>query len=325
MSESDRTPPTSVSAGPWHKGERILQQRLGVAEKMESHGFRVIRDFMPDQHRLFYAQLPFLLVGAVDPSGAPWATVLEGQPGFVSSPDPTTLRIATRPAGADPVSHAFAAGASVGVLGIELHTRRRNRANGTVTELNQEGFAVTVEHAFGNCPQYIQMRELSVPLPSRPGLDTPMERATMLDDAARGMIAAADTFFIASYVDVDGNPARRGVDLSHRGGKPGFVRIDGPVLTIPDFAGNRYFNTLGNLMVNPRAGLLFIDFRSGDLLQLTGSTELVLEGDEISRFQGAERLWRFRVEQMVRRRGALSLRFRFGEYSPHALKTGSWT
>lgn len=53
-------------------------------------------------------------------------------------------------------------------------------------------------------------------------------------------------------------------------------------------------------------------------------TELVLEGAEISRFQGAERLWRFRVEQLVRRRGALALRFRFGEYSPNSLMTGSW-
>ena len=309
MSESDRSLRTPLSPGPWHQGERILQQRLGVAEKMESLGPRVIRDFMPEQHRLFYAQLPFLFLGAVDESGAPWATVIEGQPGFVASPDPKTLRIATRPSSADPVSPSFAAGASVGMLGIELHTRRRNRVNGTVTELDHEGFTVTVEHSFGNCPQYIQTRELSSPLPSPPKLDTRMERSATLDDAAQGMIAAADTFFVASYVDVDGNPAQRGVDLSHRGGKPGFVRIDDQVLTIPDFAGNRFFNTLGNLMVNPRAGLLFIDFPSGDILQLTGTTEVVLEGEDISRFQGAERLWRFRVQQMVRRRGALTLRW----------------
>lgn len=309
MSESDRSLRTPLSPGPWHQGERILQQRLGVAEKMESHGLRVIRDFMPEQHRLFYAQLPFLFLGAVDESGAPWATAIQGQPGFVSSPDPKTLRIAARPPSADPVSHSFAAGTSVGILGIELHTRRRNRVNGTVTELDRDGFAVTVAQSFGNCPQYIQTRELCSPVPVPPKLQMPLERTAMLDDPARGMIAAADTFFVASYVDVDGDPAQRGVDVSHRGGKPGFVRIDGQVLTIPDFSGNRYFNTLGNLMVNPRAGLVFIDFHCGDILQLTGTTEVVLEGEDISRFQGAERLWRFRVEQMVRRRGALSLRW----------------
>ena len=316
MSQRDQSWQASASLGPWHKGERILQQRLGVAEKMDSQGRRVIRDFMPDQHRLFYAQLPFLLLGAVDESGAPWATLLEGQAGFAHSPDPKTLRIAAQPSPVDPLGHSLANGSAVGILGIELHTRRRNRVNGIVTEMDQQGFSLTVEHSFGNCPQYIQTRQVCAPVSSSLARDPSIERKATLDDAARETIAAADTFFVASYVDVEGNPARRSVDVSHRGGKAGFVRIDGPVLTIPDFSGNRHFNTLGNLLINPRAGLLFIDFHSGDLLHLTGTTELVLEGEEILRFQGAERLWRLRVEQLVRRRGALSLRFRFGEHSP---------
>ena len=65
--------------------------------------------------------------------------------------------------------------------------------------------------------------------------------------------------------------AAYGADISHRGGRPGFVRVDGDVLTIPDFRGNRYFNTLGNLIAEPRASLLFVDFETGDLLQLQGS------------------------------------------------------
>lgn len=325
MSEQKNPSPPSQPSGPWHPGEQILQHRLGVAERMESQGRKVIRNFMPDQHRLFYAQLPFIVVGAVDASGTPWATLVEGEPGFVSSPDPTTLRIAAQPGTGDPVGSALATSNSVGMLGIELHTRRRNRANGTVTRLDSQGFEVTVQHAFGNCPQYIQTRTAS--FVRRPGskVDAEVERASTLDDAAREMIAAADTFFIASYVDVGSESVRREVDVSHRGGKAGFVRIDGQVLTIPDFAGNLHFNTLGNLLLNPRAGLVFVDFNSGDLLQLAGTTEIVLEGTEISRFQGAERLWRFKVEQMVRRRGVLALRFRFGEYSPNSLMTGSWT
>lgn len=324
MSEIEQPSRPFQSSGPWHKGEQILQRRLGVAERMEIQGRKVIRNFMPDQHRLFYGQLPFILVGAVDDSGAPWATLLEGEPGFVSSPDATTLRIAARPGTQDPVGTALATGSPVGMLGIELHTRRRNRANGTVTHLDREGFAVTVQHAFGNCPQYIQTRSFS--FTSRSSLQSvaPVERAATLDEAARELIAAADTFFVASYIDVDGKSARRAVDISHRGGKSGFVRIDGQVLTIPDFAGNLHFNTLGNFVLNPRAGLVFVDFSSGELLQLSGTTELVLQGAEISRFQGAERLWRFSVEQLVRRRGALALRFRFGEYSPNSLMTGSW-
>nr|WP_199188576.1 pyridoxamine 5'-phosphate oxidase family protein [Haliangium sp. UPWRP_2] len=253
---------------------------------MEIQGRKVIRNFMPDQHRLFYGQLPFILVGAVDDSGAPWATLLEGEPGFVSSPDATTLRIAARPGTQDPVGTALATGSPVGMLGIELHTRRRNRANGTVTHLDREGFAVTVQHAFGNCPQYIQTRSFSFTNRSSLQSVAPVERAATLDEAARELISTADTFFVASYVDVDGKSARRAVDISHRGGKSGFVRIDGQVLTIPDFAGNLHFNTLGNFVLNPRAGLVFVDFSSGELLQLSGTTELVLEGAESSRFQG---------------------------------------
>lgn len=316
-------PPRPETPSPWHEGELLMQRRLGVTLRMALGG-KAIRDFMPDPHRVFYGQLPFLLVGAVDAAGAPWATLLQGEPGFVSSPDPKTLRIAARPGTGDPVGPALAAGSPVGMLGIEPHTRRRNRMNGTVTVLGREEFTVTVGHAFGNCPQYIQTREFSFVRPPRQQFDGPVERALGLDDDAVAMIAAADTFFVTSYVDVNGKPSQRAVDTSHRGGKPGFVRIDGNVLTIPDFIGNLYFNTLGNLLLNPRAGLLFVDFRSGDLLQLTGATEVVFEGAELASFQGAERLWRFRVEQLVRRRGALALRWSFGEYSPNSLMTGSW-
>lgn len=313
-------PPSS----PWHEGERMMQRRLGVAEQLERSGSRTIRDFMPEQHREFYRQLPFLLVGAVDPDGAPWVTLLHGEPGFVSSPDSRTLRIAARPAAGDPLGPALAAGSPVGMLGIELHTRRRNRVNGAVSALDQAGFTVRVAHAFGNCPQYIQTRALTPARRSSARSPGPVERASALDADAAALIAAADTFFVTSYVDVDGELGRRAVDTSHRGGRPGFIRIDGNVLTIPDFAGNQYFNTLGNLLLNPRAGLLFVEFRSGDLLQLTGTTEIIFEGAELESFQGAERLWRLKVEHVVRRRAALELRWTLGEFSPNSLMTGSW-
>jgi hypothetical protein len=315
------TPPTP---SPWHAGERRMHERLGVAERMEQFGRQVVRNFMPDQHRAFFRQLPFLIVGAVDDAGAPWATLLEGTPGFVASPDPKLLRIDALPGNGDPVGTAIAAGSPVGLLGIELHTRRRNRMNGTVSARDGAGFSVAVEHAFGNCPQYIQNRSLAMAPKPAPSARDAAERKPGLDDAARATIAAADTFFVASYADIDADLSRRAVDVSHRGGRPGFVRIDGDVLTVPDFAGNLHFNTIGNLLLNPRAGLLFFDFASGDLLQLTGTCEIVLEGGEIAAFQGAERLWRFTVSELVRRRRGVSLRGSFADYSPNTLLTGSW-
>ena len=243
------------------------------------------------------------------PTVNPWASILEGRPGFAHSPEPGLLQFSSLPAADDPAQ--LSDGAAIGLLGIELHTRRRNRINGRIGAMTASGFAVTVEQSYGNCPQYIQLRQFrSVPL-ADPATRI-AQHLNELDDAAKAMIAGADTFFVASYVDVDG---QRSVDVSHRGGQSGFVQVEGNRLTIPDFAGNLFFNTLGNLLVNPRAGLLFIDFNSGDLLHLSGRTEIILEGPQVEAFQGAERLWTFHVEQRCaspRRPGfALALRRRF--------------
>jgi len=303
---------------PWHAGEKQLQEHVGVAERMEAFGRRVIRSEMPDQHRQFYQQLPFMLFGAVDAQGNPWASILDGPVGFAHSPTPTALQFDRLPAADDPAQ--LAPGAAIGLLGIELHTRRRNRLNGRITSVSDSGLQVAVDQAFGNCPQYIQLRQFQT-VPLSDPLTRPPQHLESLDAAASNMIAQADTFFVASYVDVDG---QRSVDVSHRGGQPGFVEVDGDCLTIPDFAGNLHFNTLGNLLLNPRAGLLFIDFYSGDLLQLSGRTEIILDGPEINAFQGAERLWKFHVEHVVRRPAALSLRWRFDGMSPTSLLTGNW-
>jgi uncharacterized protein len=268
---------------------------------MDVVGRKVIRSEMPDQHRQFYQQLPFMLLGAVDNQGNPWASVLEGVIGFAHSPTPGRLRLDSLPAAEDPAQ--LTPGAAIGLLGIELHTRRRNRLNGRIVELDDSGFALEVEQSFGNCPRYIQLRQFeSVPLAAH----RPVQRLDALDEAARAMIRDADTLFVASYVELEG---RLWVDVSHRGGPAGFVRVEGNRLSIPDFAGNLHFNTLGNLLLNPRAGLLFIDFSRGDLLQLSGRTEVVLDDPQIATFPGAERLWRFEVEQLVRRPAALALRW----------------
>ena len=205
----------------------------------------------------------------------------------------------------------------MGLLGIDLNTRRRNRMNGRVGVLDHDGFSVEVVHSYGNCPKYIQLRPVAG-IARKPG--NVAERSSGLDAAAQAMIRNADTFFVASYVDADGE---RSVDVSHRGGNTGFVRVDGNHLTIPDFAGNQFFNTLGNLHANPVAGLLFIDFESGDVLQVAGSTALILDGPQVAEFEGAQRLWTVNVEHVAWRPAALALKWRFAEFSPFSLATGS--
>src|ERR1700730_18562619 len=122
-----------------------------------------IRDFMPEQHRHFFAQLPYLFIGAIDAAGWPLATLLIGHPGFVQSPDPVTLHIAALPDAGDPAAEALEADRDIGILGIDFSTRRRNRVNGRILSREAGGIAVTVNQSFGNCPQYIQQRTLSPP------------------------------------------------------------------------------------------------------------------------------------------------------------------
>ncbi|AZF38243.1 putative iron-sulfur binding protein [Pseudomonas sp. R4-39-08] len=308
----------AIEASPWHSGERQLQESAGVADRMAVIGPKVIRDHLPEQHRDFFPLLPYLMLGVVDEHGIPWATMLEGAPGFAHSPDPQRLQIDSLPCRSDPARAGLAVGAAVGVLGIDLNTRRRNRMNGRIGALDHDGFAVDVVQSFGNCPKYIQLRPVDT-IARKPG--SVAERSDSLDGAAHTMIRNADTFFVASYVDLHGE---RSVDVSHRGGSTGFVRVEGNVLTIPDFAGNLFFNTLGNLQANPVAGLLFIDFESGDVLQVAGRTSLILSGPQVAEFEGAQRLWTVTVEQVVRRPAALALRWQFVEFSPYSLAMGSW-
>ncbi|WP_341520121.1 pyridoxamine 5'-phosphate oxidase family protein [Pseudomonas sp. G.S.17] len=306
---------------PWHAGERALQQKIGASDRMEAAGQKFIRDYLPDQHRDFYHQLPFMIVGAVDAENRPWATLIEGPEGFVSSPDPKHLSLDSAPDPQDPAAPGLQAGSAIGMLGIELHTRRRNRINGVITQASERRLEIAVEHAFGNCPQYIQRRtytRFSSELAVRP----PRQDLAELDPRAVEMIDNADTFFVASYMVHDDQ--QRSVDVSHRGGRPGFIKVQGNRLVIPDYAGNLHFNTLGNLQLNPKAGLLFVDFSTGDVLQLSGRTELILESPMINAFEGAERLWTFDVEQVVHRPGAVSLRWQFEEFAPTSLMTGTW-
>jgi len=320
---SDERP---VTGTPFHGGELALQDRLGVRDRVGRFAARAIVDRLPNQHRAFYEQLPFALLGSLDARGRPWASLLAGDPGFLSSPDPQRLQVAALPFAGDPAADNLAPGAPVGLLGIDLETRRRNRLSGRVVGRSAEGFDIAVHQAFGNCPQYIQSRRLQPLEDGAPPGPRGVSRATQFDSRAKALIAQADTLFIASAAGAAVTGAAQGVDVSHRGGKPGFVRLeDDRTFLLPDFAGNRYFNTLGNILLNPKCGFLFVDFAGGSLLSMTGAAEIIWDAVELRAFAGAERLLRFQAEEVVRLDACLPFRFVFDSFSPSLARTGQWT
>jgi hypothetical protein len=270
-----------------------------------------------------------MLVGSVDAQGRPWASVLVGQPGFVQAPNAKRLKFKAQPVVGDPLNEGLVPDAQLGFLGIELHTRRRNRVNGHVVAKDALGFDLEVDQSVGNCPQYIQGREFQWVRDAADLQPRAIEPLDLMDADARALIGRSDTLFIATQAPAaEGTPdvnTARGADVSHRGGKPGFVKLeDERTFLVPDFTGNSFFMTLGNLQLNPRAGVLFMDFESGDLLLLTGTAEVVWDAAEVAAFEGAERAWRFHVESGWRLRDALPLRWAFREMSPNSAITGTW-
>ncbi|WP_417775812.1 pyridoxamine 5'-phosphate oxidase family protein [Stutzerimonas xanthomarina] len=301
-------------SSPFHAGEQWVQSRAGVREKAEQIGSRMIRSFMPDQHCEFFAQLPALLVAAVDREGQPHASVLWGTTGFAWSPHPELLCVGANAQADDPIAPLLHPSAMVGLLGLEWPTRRRNRMNGRIVVSDAQGFSVAVVQSFGNCPKYIQARDCR-PAVRQPG---PMLQGDGLDDELWALLQKADTLFIASH---SADPQGGGVDISHRGGPAGFVEIgrDGR-LWLPDYRGNRLFNTLGNLVREPRCGLLFVDFASGDLLQMQALADVVWPEQYaalgITAPPGAERMLALTPGRWVLRRSRLPLAFAAPDNSP---------
>ena len=292
---------------PYHEGEQQAQFRAhvqGLASKVR----RFVRPYMPDQHREFYASLPFMVVAARDGQERPWVTFFSGEPGFVQSPEPTVLQIDARAAVGDALEGALQPGVDVGLLGIELATRRRNRINGRIVAAQGSGLEIQVGQSFGNCPKYITPRHWELVPPSGP--PAAAEHHSTLDARLARWIEGADTLFIASGYAGNRQDRRTGMDASHRGGPAGFVVVrDEHTLVIPDYSGNNFFNTIGNLMVDPRVGLSFIEFDTGSVLQLTGRAEIDWDSPAVAELEGAKRLIVVTVDEAIVLPRSLPLRW----------------
>ena len=312
----------SETESPFHPGEKAIQSKLGVQKRSEKVGKDFIREYLTEEHQEFFSQLPYVIVGTVDSSGDVWASILVGKPRFIEVKSDRYIQVKAKPLSGDPLESILAEGIDIGMLGIEFAARRRNRLNGKVSAIDADGFEVSVIQSFGNCPQYIQARtieELSIKDSSL------IREIASFEEVGSNLIKSSDTLFIATAYQAESAGSAGGVDISHRGGKPGFVRIDGDsILTIPDFRGNNFYNTLGNIQLNPHAGLLFIDFATGDLLSVTGDAEIVWSGEEIERYEGAERLVRFHLKKGYWMPNILNMRWTSPQFSPQLKKTGSW-
>ncbi|WP_371625183.1 pyridoxamine 5'-phosphate oxidase family protein [Streptomyces sp. NBC_01116] len=299
----------------YHRGEVAVQERAGLARRAAGAG-RAIRSDIPEVAADFLVRQPFLVVGGADERGRIWATQLSGEPGFLSVPAPDTLIIGALPPPGDPLAGLLsgagtggAAPARIGMIGIEPETRRRMRMNGRAVRAG-DGLRVDLDQAVANCPKYIQVRRHRRIAPrEEAGQRIAVPDGDALSPAQQEALRTADTFFVATASD------RGDADASHRGGNPGFVQVLTPrLLRWPDYAGNGMFLTLGNLELNPAAGLLVPDWDTGASLHLTGSARTVWDGDAVARIPGAERLVEFEVTAVREIAAASPLRWSDPEF-----------
>ncbi|KAG1810559.1 uncharacterized protein BJ212DRAFT_1448631 [Suillus subaureus] len=245
----------------WHPGEQAVQAIIHLPERV---AITAIVDRLPEQHRIFHtSRLHFLPVTTLDQQGRPWASILCSSDGILHDEKPLFSGI-----------------------GLEVSTRRRNKFAGHISNVSlrdlDADFTVVVTQALGLCPKYINIRSIMPFHGASPRLI--YERFSLgdgerLPDDVIAFIHAADTAFLStSYVaaqeDENIYPSRVGVN--HRGGRPGFVRVrpsDGKTLVLPNYAGNRMMNSLGDIHITPVAGIVFPSFSTGSILYLTGKAK----------------------------------------------------
>ncbi|KAJ1301929.1 hypothetical protein OPQ81_000768 [Rhizoctonia solani] len=270
-----------------------MQSKLNYAQAVQT-GYKLVRNYLTPQHRTFHtSNIPFLPLTSLDADARPWVSLVaahNGKPGFVESPSELELVVNADVWDGDPVRLNFdnGKGKLIAGVGIEWATRRRNKFAGVVRDVTWDGgrmrLDMKVTQTLGNCPKYITVRALE---PSKASPRVVYNKATLgpddrLPDEVVDFIYRADTIFIGTtYV---ANPSQEEMfpshlGTNHRGGRPGFVRVrkDGLTLVVPDYSGNRFMNSLGNVQATPLAGITILDFSTGDMLYLTGRAENVFD------------------------------------------------
>ena len=301
---------------PYHEGELAIQRRAHESDLAERNGV-VIKGAIIGGALPFMRQQPMAVMGSQDKEGRLWASLVFGEPGFLDpASDGRSVRILLSEADrqpADPLWKNIADNSQIGMLVIELGSRRRLRINGRVVSINANQVLLEIDQAYPNCPKYIQRRHVRRLASVAPFAANDTQQGRALDPERAALVRRADTFFVATA------HASHGTDASHRGGNPGFVKVvDETTLRIPDYRGNSMFNTLGNLHLNPNAGLVFPDFENRRVLQLTGTAKIHWDQADATReTEGTGRFWHFHPEYWLETQLPGSIASEFLDYSPY--------
>ncbi|OTA00981.1 hypothetical protein A9Z42_0012910 [Trichoderma parareesei] len=337
----------------WHPGEIAMQTKLGYAGAMAT-SWRYIENAMREQHRIFHtSNLPFIPITTLDDEGRPWASIVagaDGEIGFVEGPDLKTLIANARlwPGeplldtlnqwvdrnGQNPTSpeRYLTAG-----IGIEFPTRRRNKFAGYMEDVKRKTeldfrLKLKVNQTTGNCPKYINVRKLVGHAKTKPTIayeKRHMAQLERLPQEVIDFITEADTVFIGSVYRSDPATAYKfpsHTGMNARGGLPGFTRVspsDGRTVVLPDYSGNRFMSSLGNVEKSKQVALTIVSFTTGDVLYLTGTAEHLVGPDALAVMVKHASVTVMKTTGFIFVRDALPVRQQFGsevERSPYSPK-----
>lgn len=298
----------------FHEGELQAQHNANESDVAARNGANVaehiIRPALP-----FVRQQKMAYVGSVDPRGCVWASVLVGEAGFLQpSDDATTLSIDLRKVAQqvnDPLWENLRHDGRLGLLLLELQTRKRLKINGNVVRVGEQ-LTIQVTESVPICPRYIQRRTIELPAPGEQVMPSTMSTGVLLGKQQAALIRRADTFFLASAHQT------HGADCTHRGGPSGFVHVlaDG-ILRVPDYNGNGMFNSAGNVLIDSHAGLVFPDYASRRMLQLTGHARMLWnQPDPDGATGGTGRFWEFQTDRWIQTYLPDALRSEYVDASP---------
>nr|POF04565.1 hypothetical protein CFP56_56046 [Quercus suber] len=320
---------------PWHIGEQRIRDTLHVSGDDNP----TVPALSPQLSR-HLSIAPLIAVGTLDSDNKPWTTIWGGQPGLAQALGGNALGIKTQVARRhDPVVEELVGkevggevkredgkGRMVSGVTMDLNARKRVKFFGRMVagalgsaengETGEDGAQVqlvlNIEQSLGNCPKYINCKTLE-PAISAPEL---IHSGPCLSQRGLDLLDKADVFFISSSNRNDD------MDTNHRGGPSGFIRTttdnpSGTVLYLPEYSGNRLYQTLGNLLVNPLAGLCVPDFISGDVLYMTGNTEILIADAATKVLPRSNLVVKFTVTDSRYVSSALPFRGTPGELSPY--------
>ena len=328
-----------------HHGEKIVQQRRHTPEELARAIPDYIHSELPQQHAEFYPGLSYLPLGTLDDQGRPWVSVLvtksEDDPSVgieVSESNGLDLTVEISPD--DPFYRALKQASTdasnpkplFAGVGVDFTNRRRNKLAGNIDSINfGDGGKLSLhlqsnEH-LGKCPTYITGRTL-VPHAREPELVFDQQHAFSgtLPNVSKELINRVSTVFLATkHVpgEHDDKTDRPSMGLNHRGGPPGFVRVyeegvkstDGSgqgeqdtYLVLPDFSGNRFYQSLGNIESSEEVGLVFPDFVTGDVLYVTGDAKNLYEGEAETIMPRMSLITQVRITGAIHIKNAIALR-----------------